>query len=122
MYNKIRMGIMLAGFTLVTLIGLSYSGNVSDACRSEWEFPGRIRKDLYRKQSGSDTKSETGAHSKHGKDDAAISQSSEVHDVTSAEEEIAGEVVNEEGFKVGKSVGKRLSDLDLIFPNFLFAL
>jgi hypothetical protein len=116
------MGIMLAGFTLVTLIGLSYSGNVSDACRSEWEFPGSIRKDLYRKQSGSDTKSETGAHSKDGKDDAAISHASEVDDVTSAEEEIAGEVVNEEGFNVGKSVGKRLSDLDLIFPNFLFAL
>ena len=38
MYNKIRLGIMLIGFTMVILVALSYSGNVSDSCRSEWNF------------------------------------------------------------------------------------
>ena len=29
---------MMVGFTTVILVALSYSGNVSDSCRSEWTF------------------------------------------------------------------------------------
>ena len=35
---------------------------------------------------------------------------------------VTGKAINAKGFNVGKTVGKRLSDFDLIFPNFLFAL
>jgi hypothetical protein len=38
MYNKIRLGIMLIGFATVIVVALSYSGNVSDSCRAEWNF------------------------------------------------------------------------------------
>ena len=43
MYNKIRLGIMLIGFTMVILVALSYSGNVSDSCRSEWNIDKKQR-------------------------------------------------------------------------------
>ncbi|MHA4846550.1 hypothetical protein ACX0G7_20410 [Flavitalea antarctica] len=104
MYNKIRMGIMLACFTFMTIVGLSYSGKVSDGCRSEWEF---------------------GSSSTSLKDSAADHANSpdrRPDDVIVSEDKVSGDNENNNGFNPGNSVGQRLSDFDLIFPNFLFAL
>ncbi|HTE23869.1 GIN domain-containing protein [Flavitalea sp.] len=70
--------------TMAILVALSYSGNVSDSCRSEWNF---IKNN-----------------------DPVI------------EEKMVTEEMNAKGYDSEKSVGKRLSDSDLIFPNFLFGL
>lgn len=104
MYNKIRMGIMLAGFTFMTIVGLSYSGNVSDGCRSEWGFGG------------------SSTSLKDSPADQANSPDHHPDEVMVTEDKVSGKGENNKGFNPGKSVGQRLSDFDLIFPNFLFAL
>ena len=106
MYNKIRLSVMLLGFTFVTIIGVSYSGNVSGSCRSEWNF-------------NKVNLNSTGNAEKY--DHTKASNHLNTANKLVKDESSVKEVVNAEGYYVEESVGKRLSGFDLVFTDFLFA-
>jgi hypothetical protein len=122
MYNKIRMGIMLAGFMWVTISALSYSGTVSGTCRHEWEFLDVAKRSPVGSYTDDGNKNLPGPGINQSESGSVSGNLRKIKNELTSEEGIIGKDNNEAGYNVGKSVGKRLSDLDLIIPNFLFGL